>query len=89
MAETVTAVACPAGEYTLIVSGKAAVSFSLREENYYGRWTFGASQPDPDTANYKSLRPKSSENFADLSVSAKIWFRPEGSVDLTIEVVST
>lgn len=89
MAEGNIAVPCPAGEYTLIVSGKASVSFSIREESRYGRWKFAASQPDVDTIHYKTLRPRSSENFNDLSISAKIWFRPEGDQDLTIEVVTS
>jgi hypothetical protein len=90
MAETVTAVDCPAGEYTLIAEDVASVAFQWREDlpSAYGRWTFAASQPSDDIEDYWTLRPKQPANLNGLSVGVKVWAMPVGSDDLVMEVVT-
>lgn len=79
---------CPAGEWTLICELVAAVSFQWRSETGYGKWFLGQTEPDIDTLEYSTLRPRQPVSLNDLSVGDKVWAMPDvGGGALVMEVV--
>lgn len=79
---------CPAGEWTLICELSASVAFQWRSETGYGKWFGGQDEPDPDTLDYATLRPKATVSLNDLSAGDKIWAMPDvGDAALVMEVI--
>lgn len=89
MVATVTAITCPAGEWTLISDGKASVAFQWRGEGAFGRWVIGqAAAPAVDTTHYMTIRPKSPQSLNDLALGDKVWAMPEGGASQIMEVIT-
>lgn len=88
MAETITAVTCLAGEWTLIAENVSTVCFQWRSEVSYGRWTFGATEPDADTEHYWTLRVRTPQSLNELSAGTRIWAMPNGGAALVMEVAT-
>jgi hypothetical protein len=79
-------IVCAPGEWTEIANGYAQISFQLRGETDIARYHMGTDEPDIDTTDYWTLRPKSPQNYLNLAEGMKIWVRPESSsYEVTIE----
>lgn len=86
MAESITAVECLPGEWTLIAENVSTVCFQWRSEIAFGRWTFGSSEPAPDIQNYWTLRVRTPQSLNELTAGTKVWAMPNGGAPLIMEV---
>lgn len=94
MALTFSAVVCAAGQYTRLAYATANVAFKLRESGTGRLW--GGQVPDgqnaetwaPDVGinSYTTVEGKQPFSYNALSIGDGLWYRPDGSDDVIMEV---
>lgn len=100
MALTFKAVTCVAGEYTRLVYGAPSVAFKLREAGTGRLWggqipddvdhedeeAMDAWAPEAGIVDYMTYEGKQPFSYNALAVEDGVWFKPDGTGDVIMEV---
>ena len=86
MAVETKAVSCPSGSYTALATAKTNVTFRMRTRGM-GRMVVAASQPAANVTDYFTVSSLWQTELGSLSGTENVYFMPEGSDAVVVEVL--
>lgn len=86
MAVDIKVISCPAGSYTLLAQDKTNCTFQLRTVGS-GRLAISATQPAANTSDYFRVTSSDPAELGSLSGTEDVYFMPEGTSAIEIEVI--
>ena len=85
MAFAITAISCPAGQYTAIGTAVTSITIKTRGGGEpYGRLATGASVPSASLTDYMKLGPKDFPVALKLDSAANFYFMPDKTCVLEV-----